>query len=104
MFRRLFLEPGKKGRFWVPADRVDALVTLIRNILERVGTTFKELESCVGKCRSMSIAVPCAILYTRMQYSELSKHERRESAALLQCVRAYAKNWGCGWSWKTVNL
>ena len=31
------------------------------------------LESIVGKCRSMAIAVPCAILYTRVQNAELSK-------------------------------
>jgi hypothetical protein len=36
----------------------------------------KVLEKCVhvGKCRSMSIAVPCAILYTRAQYATLAEN------------------------------
>ena len=32
------------------------------------------LEKCVGTCRSMVIAVPCAILYTRAQYQALAKN------------------------------
>ena len=58
--------------FWVPEDRVNNLLLLINTILQRNSCSITELESLVGKCRSMAIAVPAAILYTRTQYSHLS--------------------------------
>ena len=34
----------------------------------------KELEKHVRKCRSMAVAVPCAILYTCAQYNSLARN------------------------------
>ena len=48
--------------FWVPEDRVNNLLLLINTILQRNSCSITELESLVGKCRSMAIAVPAAIL------------------------------------------
>ena len=50
-----------EGKFYVLSDKVDKLVALIATVLEEGKLTFKVLEKIVGKCRSMSIAVPCAI-------------------------------------------
>ena len=56
----------------VPQDRVNELVTIIEQILMEEFCTLGMLEKCVGKCRSMAIAVPCAILCTRAQYAALA--------------------------------
>ena len=52
------------------------LVLLIAAILKKGVSNFVELEKIVGKCRSMSIAVPAAALYTRAQYKTLKEEER----------------------------
>ena len=56
-------------KFFVPQDRVEELAVIIEQILKEFkgSCTLRVLEKCVGKCRSMAIAVPCAILYTRAQ-------------------------------------
>ena len=55
-----------EGKFYVPSDKVDELVALIATVLEEGKLTFRVLEKIGGKCRSMSVAVPCAILDTRL--------------------------------------
>ena len=57
--------------FWIPEEKMNKLVTLIQEILNKGVSNFVELEKVVGKCRSMSIAVPAAVLYTRAQYRNL---------------------------------
>jgi hypothetical protein len=42
--------------------------------MEERTCSIQTLEKCVGKCRSMAIAVPCAILYTRAQYATLAQN------------------------------
>ena len=60
-------------RFYVPSDRIENLLNLIRSMLESGYCSLGALEKCVGKCRSMAIAVPGAILYTRAQYTALTQ-------------------------------
>ena len=59
-------------KFYIPEDRVDNLLVLINKVLENNSGSIKQIESIVGKCRSMSIAVPAAKLYTRAQYAHLA--------------------------------
>jgi hypothetical protein len=61
-------------KFFVPQDRVDEMVSIIERMLVEGFCTLRMLEKCVGKCRSMAIAVPCAILYTRAQYAALASN------------------------------
>ena len=61
-------------KFLVPADRVHELTELVTSILGDKTCSLQTLEKCVGKCRSMAIAVPCAILYTRAQYATLAQN------------------------------
>ena len=61
-------------KFLVPADRVTELTDLVTTIMEDGTCSLQTLEKCVGKCQSMAIAVPCAILYTRAQYATLSQN------------------------------
>ena len=44
-------------------------------MLSRGLPSVKEMESCVGTCRSMAVAVPyaCTILYTRLQYFNVAE-------------------------------
>ena len=65
---------SQNKKFSVPQDRNDNLLALIEQMLSSASCTLQDLERCVGKCRSMSIAVPCAVLYTRAQYTALSNH------------------------------
>ena len=58
---------------------MDKLIISIQDALTRGRIGLTNLESIVGKCRSMAIAVPCAILYTRVQYAELSNALSLES-------------------------
>ena len=60
--------------FFIPPIRVQKTLSLINKILDENQCTLKDLERCVGKCRSMAIAVPAAKLYTRAQYAALSKN------------------------------
>ena len=75
---------SRRGQFWVPADKVENLVSQISHILSVEHAKFEELEMCVGKCRSMAVAVPCAILYTREQYAALSKLSKQGRGSSIQ--------------------
>ena len=75
---------SQKGNFFVPVDRVQNLVGIVQRILSKDRVSFKELERCVGKCRSMAIAVPCAILYTREQYAALKRQVGGKSTACVE--------------------
>ena len=72
----------KNLMFWIPQETIKKLVALIKEILEKGISNFVELEKVVGKCRSMSIAVPAAILYTRTQYANLKNKERPHKMGL----------------------
>ena len=48
-------------KFWVPSDKADKLIKLIQGI---------------GKCASVSVAIPMATLFTRVQRSVLKRYER----------------------------
>ena len=62
-----------RAMFFVPEKKVLKLTTTIQEVLANGHLSLTQLESIVGKCRNMVIAVPCAVLYTRVQYAELSK-------------------------------
>ena len=49
------------------------LILSIQEVLKSSHIGLTQLESIVGKCRSMAIAVRCAILYMRVQYPELAR-------------------------------
>ena len=48
----------EKGRICIPQDRVENLRTIIQKMVVDGCCSLRILEKCVGKCRSMSIAVP----------------------------------------------
>ena len=79
---------SQKKKFSVPQDRNDNLLALIEQMLSSASCTLQDLERCVGKCRSMSIAVPCAVLYTRAQYTALSNHLDQLTSAKRVCFIA----------------
>ena len=56
-----------RGMFFVPPKKVDGLFNLIEKVLSSDSISISQLESIVGKCRNMFLAVPSAILYTRVQ-------------------------------------
>ena len=60
-----------RGMFFVPPKKVDGLFNLIEKVLSSDSISISQLESIVGKCRNMFLAVPSAILYTRVQYAVL---------------------------------
>ena len=53
-----------RAMFFVPERKMDKLILSIQEVLKSSRRGLNQLESIVGKCRSMAIAVPCAILYT----------------------------------------
>ena len=57
--------------FFVPPKKVDKLLSLIKDLLASDTISALQLERVVGKCRSMYLAVPSAVLYTRVQYAAL---------------------------------
>ena len=57
--------------FFVPPKKVDKLLSLIKDLLASDTISASQLERVVGKCRSMYLAVPSAVLYTRVQYAAL---------------------------------
>ena len=63
---------SQEEMFYIPEDRVDNLLALILKVENQNSVSIKQIETIVGKCRSMSLAVPAAILYTRAQYSLLT--------------------------------
>ena len=66
----------KNQMFWVPEEKIRKLIALVEEILKKGISNFAQLEKVVGKCRSMSVAVPAAALYTREQYRTLKNEER----------------------------
>jgi hypothetical protein len=56
---------SQEEMFYIPEDRVDNLLALILKVENQNSVSIKQIETIVGKCRSMSLAVPAAILYTR---------------------------------------
>ena len=73
---------SRDAKFYVPQDKFQKLMLIIYQALENKFIPFKLLEKCVGKCTSMSIAVPAAKLYTRGQYAALA--EILESMVILK--------------------
>jgi len=59
--------------FFVPPKKVDKLLSLIKDLLASDTISASQLERVVGKCRSMYLAVPSAVLYTRVQYAALEE-------------------------------
>ena len=47
--------------FFVPEKKVLKLITTIQEILVKGHLSLTQLESVVGKCKNMAIAVPCAV-------------------------------------------
>ena len=60
-----------RAMFFVPPKKVERLLKLITDILSQTRMSVSQLESIVGKCRNMYLAVPSAVLYTRVQYAVL---------------------------------
>ena len=63
-------------KFWVPSKKAQKLIDLIEGMLDKGETWYRQLESVVGKCASMSVAVPMASLFTREQRATLKRFER----------------------------
>ena len=59
--------------FFVPPKKVDKLLSLIKDLLASDTISASQLERIVGKCRSMYLAVPSVVLYTRVQYAALEE-------------------------------
>lgn len=57
--------------FFVPEDRVLKVHEPVTTALQRGTIEWRMLESVVGKCVSMAVAVPAARLYTRAMYALL---------------------------------
>ena len=53
--------------------KVNDLIERIRGIISQEQVSVSQLETVVGKCRSMSMGVPEAVLYTRTQYAALRR-------------------------------
>ena len=63
----------KNQMFWVPEEKIKKLIALVEEILKKGISNFAQLEKVVGKCGSMSIAVPAVVLHTRAQYKTLKE-------------------------------
>ena len=61
-----------QAMFYVPPKKVQDLIERIQEILSQEQVSISQLETVVGKCRSMSMAVPAAVLYTRAQYAAIA--------------------------------
>lgn len=66
-----------KGRFEVPEDKLSKLEAILTDAITSRSITFQMLEKLVGKCTSLSVAVPVAALYTHHMYKSLATFQRR---------------------------
>ena len=58
-------------RFSIPEEKLDKLEVLITNAVKDGKIAFPTLEKVAGKCTSMSVACPAALLYTHFMYKEM---------------------------------
>ena len=66
-------------RFTVPEEKLAKLEGLIREAISDGSIPFPTLEKVAGKCTSMSVACPAALLYTHFMYKEIGKFQRQGS-------------------------
>ena len=55
-------------RFTIPEEKLAKLELLITTAIEQGKISFPTLEKVAGKCTSMSVACPAALLYTHFMY------------------------------------
>ena len=60
----------KNCMFRIPEEKMKKLVSLIKEIIKWGISNFVKLEKTVGKCRSISVGVPAAVLHTRTQHKK----------------------------------
>ena len=63
-------------RFSIPEEKLDKLEALITKAVKDGKIAFPTLEKVAGKCTSMSVACPAALLYTHFMYKEIAKFQR----------------------------
>lgn len=64
-------------RFKVPEEKLLKLETILNDAISSGLISFHMLEKLVGKCTSLSVAVPVAALYTHHMYKSLTTFQRK---------------------------
>ncbi|CAB1112862.1 unnamed protein product [Ectocarpus sp. CCAP 1310/34] len=67
---------AERGRFEVPEDKLAKLDAILTDAISSQVISFQMLEKLVGKCVSLSVAVPVAALYTHHMYKSLTVYQR----------------------------
>lgn len=64
-------------RFTIPDEKLAKLELLITTAVTQKKISFPTLEKVAGKCTSMSVACPAALLYTHFMYKEIGNFQRK---------------------------
>lgn len=84
-------------QYGVPEDKLVKIEKVLREAVTSNIILLATLEKIVGKCTSMSVAVPAASLYTHSMYIQIAKCKKtgdREIAATIEVSRKYLLAWG----------
>lgn len=68
---------SKEQRFTIPNEKLVKLELLITTAVAQEKIYFPTLEKVAGKCTSMSVACPAALLYTHFLYKEIGDCQRK---------------------------
>jgi hypothetical protein len=69
-----FTVNSRNRTFTIPPQKLAKFLILLSTILAARSVSYKTLERFVGKCVSLRLAVPGAMLFTRHMYSALRQH------------------------------
>ena len=70
------ISDSENARFFVPGDKVEKYLALVRDALHTRKVTLQQLESIVGKTASFAVAVPAAMLHARALFRLLTSVRR----------------------------
>ena len=63
-------------RFDVPEDKVRKLEVILRDAVDSQSISFNQPKKLAGKCKSVSVGVPPASLYTHHTYRQIAAFKR----------------------------
>ena len=63
-------------RFYAPEDELLKLEAILLEASDSRNIPFSQLEKLAGKCKSISVAIPPASLYTRYTYLQIASFKR----------------------------
>ena len=80
--------------FFVPKKKLAAITDVLKDMLRRESVSLPALQSIVGKCQSLSLAVPCISVHLMSSYAAISRAGRR-SAMLIELTAEMKEDFAC---------